>query len=310
MAKRVLIALDLEGVNNVVGEPYSGLYVGCDEWERARRQAAKEVNAAAEALFMAGAERVALWDNHAGGGNVDRQTGIHDDVVKGDIFDLTSQSFGFVGEVGGVDSQTEAGLIDHQIGHGAVADDAVSDTEAHAAMTAHEYAVGDNDIFADTLRIVFEAVMTGGPDGDHIVGGTDDAVGNGDIGTAIDIDAVAIPGGMGQIGDPDAADGHVFAAVEEACPVGGIFQSDTADADICTFAEIEHLRGAPAGEFFAGAFFRIKECRTVAVDSPFAADDHVFALQSDDQMGAGSLFGNAGGVLYAEVGGVVFALVR
>ena len=71
MAKRVLIALDLEGVNNVVGEPYSGLYVGCDEWERARRQAAKEVNAAAEALFMAGAERVALWDNHAGGGNVD-----------------------------------------------------------------------------------------------------------------------------------------------------------------------------------------------------------------------------------------------
>ena len=71
MYKRILFALDMEGVNNVVGEPYSGLYVGCDEWERARRQAAKEVNAAAEALFMAGAERVALWDNHAGGGNVD-----------------------------------------------------------------------------------------------------------------------------------------------------------------------------------------------------------------------------------------------
>lgn len=71
MYKRILIALDLEGVNNVVGEAYSGLYKGCAEWEIARRQAAREVNAAADALFSAGAVRVALWDNHAGGGNVD-----------------------------------------------------------------------------------------------------------------------------------------------------------------------------------------------------------------------------------------------
>lgn len=71
MYKRILIALDLEGVNNVVGVPYSGLVRDLDEWETARRQAALEVNAAAEALFLAGAERVALWDNHGGGGNVD-----------------------------------------------------------------------------------------------------------------------------------------------------------------------------------------------------------------------------------------------
>ena len=71
MMKRILIALDLEGVNNVVGTPYSGLFKGCEEWEIARRQAALEVNAAAEALFDNGAERVALWDNHGGGGNID-----------------------------------------------------------------------------------------------------------------------------------------------------------------------------------------------------------------------------------------------
>ena len=71
MNERVLIALDLEGVNNVVGEAYSGLYKGSDGWEVARRQAAKEINAAAEALFLMGAQRVAVWDNHAGGGNVD-----------------------------------------------------------------------------------------------------------------------------------------------------------------------------------------------------------------------------------------------
>ena len=71
MKKRFIIACDLEGVNNVVGEPYKGLYRGCDEWERARRQAAKEINAAAVALFEAGAEVIDLWDNHAGGGNID-----------------------------------------------------------------------------------------------------------------------------------------------------------------------------------------------------------------------------------------------
>lgn len=71
MFKRALIALDLEGVNNVAGEPYSGLMPGSDEWEKARRQAALEVNAAADALFSVGVERVALWDNHAGGGNID-----------------------------------------------------------------------------------------------------------------------------------------------------------------------------------------------------------------------------------------------
>ena len=70
MKKRILLALDLEGVNLVVGEPYMGLVKGCEEWERAREQAVKEINAAARALFLAGAETVALWDNHGGGHNI------------------------------------------------------------------------------------------------------------------------------------------------------------------------------------------------------------------------------------------------
>ena len=69
--KKILIACDLEGVNNVVGEAYTGLYKGCSEWEIARRQAALEINAAAETLFDMGVERVDLWDNHGGGGNID-----------------------------------------------------------------------------------------------------------------------------------------------------------------------------------------------------------------------------------------------
>ena len=71
MKKRILIACDLEGVNNVVGEPYSGLTKGCEQWMVAKHQAALEINAAAEAFFELGAECVDVWDNHGGGGNID-----------------------------------------------------------------------------------------------------------------------------------------------------------------------------------------------------------------------------------------------
>ena len=71
MYKRVLFALDLEGVNNVIGEPYSGLGRDTSQWHIAREQAVLEVNAAADALFEAGVEKIGLWDNHGGGNNVD-----------------------------------------------------------------------------------------------------------------------------------------------------------------------------------------------------------------------------------------------
>ncbi len=72
MYKRILLALDLEGVNNVKGVPYEALSKGTDEWKIAKKQGALEINAAAEALFAAGAEKVDLWDNHGGGHNIDK----------------------------------------------------------------------------------------------------------------------------------------------------------------------------------------------------------------------------------------------
>jgi D-amino peptidase len=71
MYKKILIALDLEGVNNAKGVPYEALSKDTDEWKIARKQGVLEVNAAAEALFSAGAEKIALWDNHGGGHNID-----------------------------------------------------------------------------------------------------------------------------------------------------------------------------------------------------------------------------------------------
>jgi D-amino peptidase len=71
MYRRVLLLCDLEGVNNVVGEPYLGLSKGTDQWKIAAEQAALELNAAADALFAAGVETVGVWDNHGGGENID-----------------------------------------------------------------------------------------------------------------------------------------------------------------------------------------------------------------------------------------------
>ena len=72
MYKRVLLALDLEGVNNVSGEPYSGLARDTAQWCVAKEQAVLEINAAARALFEAGVTKVGLWDNHGGGNNIDK----------------------------------------------------------------------------------------------------------------------------------------------------------------------------------------------------------------------------------------------
>ena len=66
-----LIAVDLEGVHGVVGEAYKGLSKTCQDYKLATENAIKEINAAVEGLFEAGAETVAVWDNHAGGGNLD-----------------------------------------------------------------------------------------------------------------------------------------------------------------------------------------------------------------------------------------------
>ena len=70
MYKRVLLLTDLEGVNNVVGEPYQGLFKDSEQWHVARKQIAFELNAAAEALFAAGVEKIGVWDCHGGGNNI------------------------------------------------------------------------------------------------------------------------------------------------------------------------------------------------------------------------------------------------
>ena len=68
--KRFYIGVDCEGAACVVGEPGTGLGRG-EQYQFARKQAAREANAAAQELFELGAEEVIVWDNHGTGCNFD-----------------------------------------------------------------------------------------------------------------------------------------------------------------------------------------------------------------------------------------------
>ncbi len=66
-----LIAVDLEGIHGVVGEPYSGLVKTIPEYKVAVDNAVKEINTVVKALYDGGASKVSVWDNHGGSGNID-----------------------------------------------------------------------------------------------------------------------------------------------------------------------------------------------------------------------------------------------
>lgn len=68
--KKFYIGVDCEGVACVVGEPGKGLGTG-ELYCFAAKEATREANAAAEALFELGADKVVIWDNHYTGCNLD-----------------------------------------------------------------------------------------------------------------------------------------------------------------------------------------------------------------------------------------------
>ena len=65
------IACDLEGIAGVVGFPKEGLGNKSKQFQFAIKQAVREINAAANALFDSGAKKVYVWDNHNGSLNLD-----------------------------------------------------------------------------------------------------------------------------------------------------------------------------------------------------------------------------------------------
>lgn len=69
--KEYLVAVDLEGIHGIVGEPYKTMTDSAD-YNLACVNAVKEVNAVVSGLFDGGADRVTVWDNHGMWRNLDR----------------------------------------------------------------------------------------------------------------------------------------------------------------------------------------------------------------------------------------------
>ena len=67
---KFMIGVDCDGVACVVGERGKPLGSG-GNYDFSRRQATREADAAARALFDSGAETVVVWDNHGGGANLE-----------------------------------------------------------------------------------------------------------------------------------------------------------------------------------------------------------------------------------------------
>ncbi len=65
-----LIAVDLEGIGGVVGLPNETL-TGSPDYALSIENATKEINTVVRALFDNGATKVAVWDNHGKGHNLD-----------------------------------------------------------------------------------------------------------------------------------------------------------------------------------------------------------------------------------------------
>ena len=69
--KEYLVAVDLEGIHGIVGEPYRTMTDSSD-YKLACENAIKEINAVVSGLFDGGADRVTVWDNHGSWHNLDR----------------------------------------------------------------------------------------------------------------------------------------------------------------------------------------------------------------------------------------------
>ena len=65
-----LVAVDLEGIHGVVGEPYETL-TDSKDYGVAIEGAICEINTVVAALFECGATKVVVWDNHGAGKNID-----------------------------------------------------------------------------------------------------------------------------------------------------------------------------------------------------------------------------------------------
>ena len=115
-----------------------------------------------------------------------------------------------------------------------------------------------------------------GTDRHAVVPCVDIAIFNKDTAAAVNIKTVGV---HHKVISPDGHVVHmdIFAIVEEAVPVLGVFKADISDPDIAAAAEKDHLRHAPLGKFVVGMVtvgtndvLCVKDGTEISINSAFA----------------------------------------
>ena len=140
-------------------------------------------------------------------GNKKHPVHIHLQILKTDIFDLYSA--GGIGTVIRVETDRIPAIVENDVGNIDIADDPVADPEAECHRPGMQHAVGDGGIF--TWPGIFQPI-TITAEGDAVITGINDTVGNNDPPAAVDIQTVAVGGAL-IVQDPETADEYIFAAV-------------------------------------------------------------------------------------------------
>ncbi len=235
------------------------------------------------------------------------------DVAEGDVAEGRGRAAleRAVGGVAGVEGDGVGGVTDADVVVGDVADETAAGAvgfDAEAVVRAVEGEVGDEDVVDAAVGLaadghavsVVEVVVGDGHvgdgvttfDGDVVVAGADEAVGDGDVFGAAGVDTVGVAGSaLGRV-DAEAPDGEAVAMVVDDVEVGGVFKGDAVEGEV-----VGVVGDKDAGDLLtsggAGLFGEIppgdgsveEGCAAASVDGAFAHDS-----------GSGDVFGGEEGL--------------
>ena len=162
-------------------------------------------------------------------------------------------------------------------------------TDPEYAGRRTQYAVGNGDVLTGVLLILDPHGTAA--DGDGVIAGIDDTVGNGDEAAGVDVDAVTVAV-IGRTEDLDTANRCHITAVEEQTPAGQIAQSHIGDGDILGFHEANKLAGA---QLFFVLGNRQAIAPAVVGEMPGIAHEGIAAAVQNAGAGEGNI-----GLLHAE----------
>ncbi|OPZ89629.1 MAG: hypothetical protein BWY73_01466 [candidate division TA06 bacterium ADurb.Bin417] len=144
--------------------------------------------------------------------------------------------------VAGKEVEPGPAVLDDQSRDEAIADFAGADAHPDRVAGRTQDAVAHHDILAGQGVGAERPGVR--PDGQAVVAGVDQAVGDQDVPAAVDVDPVAV-GCLRRVFDPEAVDPDIPAAVEKESPIRRVEQGNALHPDPVGTAEVDQLAGPP-----------------------------------------------------------------